>query len=117
YKVTSSQPLPEGPATIRVEFVSDGGVGKGGKVGLYVNDKKVGEGRVDKTVPGRFSADETFDIGMDTGSPVSTDYKSPNSFTGRIRKVTSDLAPLAPATRGEIEKLEHKVKFRKAMSD
>jgi len=117
YKVTSSQPLPEGSATIRVEFLSDGGVGKGGKIVLYVNDKRVGEGRVDKTVPGRFSADETFDIGMDTGSPVSTDYKSPNAFTGKIKQVTFDLAPIEPATRGEIEKLKREVKFRKAMSD
>src|SRR5262249_34949918 len=96
YKITSSQSLPEGQATIRVEFLSDGGVGKGGKVELYVNDKKVGTGRVDKTVPGRFSADETFDIGMDTGSPVSTDYRSPNAFTGKITKVTFDLGPVAP---------------------
>jgi len=115
--VTSSQPLPEGPATIRVDFVSDGGVGKGGKIELYVNDKKVGQGRVDKTVPGRFSADETFDVGMDTGSPVSADYKSPNPFTGKIKKVTFDLMPIAPATRGEIEKREREIKFRKAMSD
>src|SRR5262249_41599415 len=113
YKVTSSQPLSEGPTTIRVEFVSDGGVGRGGKIALYVNEKKVGEGRVDKTVPGRFSADETFDIGMDTGSPVSTDYKSPNAFTGKIKLVTFDLAPIEPATRGEIEKLEREVRFRK----
>jgi len=72
---------------------------------------------VEKTVPGRFSADETFDIGMDTGSPVGKDYKSPNAFTGRIERVTFDLGPIDPGTRGEIEKLEHKVRFRKAMSD
>jgi arylsulfatase len=115
--VTSPQLLPEGPATVRVEFLSDGGVGKGGKVDLYVNNKKVGTGRVDKTVPGRFSADETFDIGMDTGSPVSTDYKSPNAFTGTIRKVAFDLGPITPGTRGEIENLERQVKFRRAMSE
>jgi len=115
--VASSRSLPEGPSTIRVEFVSDGGVGKGGKVELYVNDKKVGEGRVDKTVPGRFSADETFDIGMDTGTPVSADYKSPNAFTGKLKKVTIDLMPLSPTQRGEIDKREREVKFRKAMSE
>jgi arylsulfatase len=89
--VTSSQPLPEGHATIRVVFLSEGGAGKSGTVELYVNDKKVA-GRVEKTVPGRFSAGETFDIGMDTGLPV-------------------------PGTRGEIEKLEREARFRKAMSD
>jgi hypothetical protein len=117
YRVASPQALAAGPASIRVEFVSDGGVGKGGKVDLYVNDKKVAEGRVDKTVPVRYSADETFDIGMDTGSPVSPDYQSPNAFTGTLKKVTIDLKSIAPAQRGKIEELERDVKFRKAMSD
>ena len=117
YKVTASEPLPEGATTIRVEFVSEGGVGKGGNVALYVNDKKVGEGRVDKTVPGRFSADETFDIGMDTGSPVSTAYKSPNPFTGKLSKVTIDLKAVSPMRRGEIENREREVTIRRVISD
>src|SRR6516164_1907775 len=117
YRIASPEALQAGPAAIRVEFQSDGGVGKGGKVELYVNDKKVAEGRVDKTVPVRYSADETFDIGMDTGSPVSLDYRSPNEFTGTIKKITIDLKPIAPTQRGEIEKLEREVRFRKAMND
>jgi arylsulfatase len=117
YRVASPDPLPEGPATIRVEFVSDGGVGKGGKVTLVVNDKKVAEGRVDKTVPGRFSADETFDIGMDTGSPVSTAYNSPNVFTGKINKVTFELGAIPLGIRGDIERIERETRIRKAMSD
>ena len=51
------------------------------------------------------------------GSPVGVDYKSPNAFAGRIDRVTFDLGPIDPGTRGEIEKLERKVRFRKAMSD
>jgi arylsulfatase len=95
YKVTSSEKLPAGPATIRAEFQYDGGgVGKGGLITLFVNDKKVGEGRVDKTVLGRYSADETFDVGMDTGSPVSEDYKSPNPYTGKLQKVQIHLEPV-----------------------
>ena len=50
-------------------------------------------------------------------SPVGADYKSSNAFAGRINRVTFDLGPVAPGTRGEIEKLERKVRFRKAMSD
>ena len=93
-KVTSSEKLQPGPATIRVEFKYDGGgVGKGGMATLFVNDKKVGEGRIEKTVPGRYSADETFDTGMDTGSPVSADYESPFAFTGSLKKVEIDIAP------------------------
>jgi hypothetical protein len=88
YKVTSSEKLSPGPATIRVEFKYDGGgVGKGGTVTLFVNDKKVGEGRIEKTVLGRYSADATFDIGLETGSPVSDDYVSPNPFSGTLRKM------------------------------
>jgi hypothetical protein len=65
-KVASSEKLPPGPATIRVDFKYDGGgTGKGGTATLYVNDKKVGEAHIPKTVPGRYSADETFDIGVD----------------------------------------------------
>jgi len=87
-KVTSSEKLQPGPATIRVEFKYDGGgVGKGGVATLFVNDKKVGEGRIEKTVPGRYSADETFDTVMDTGSRVSADYESPFAFTGTLKRV------------------------------
>jgi arylsulfatase len=94
YKITSADALSPGPATIRVDFKYDGGgVGKGGTVSLFINDKKVGEGRVDKTVLGRYSADETFDIGVDTGSPVSDDYKSPNPYTGMLQKVLIHLQP------------------------
>ncbi|MGY8705551.1 hypothetical protein RAD16_07365 [Bradyrhizobium sp. 18BD] len=93
--VTSSDKLAPGPATIRVEFKYDGGgVAKGGAVTLYVNDKKVGEGRVEKTILGRFSADETFDIGVDTGSPVSDNYASPNPYAGKLRKVEIRLGPV-----------------------
>ena len=46
------------------------------------------------------------------GSPVGSDYKSPNAFAGRIDRVTFDLGPIDPGTRGEIEKLERKVRFR-----
>ena len=94
YRVTSSDPLPAGKSVIRVEFKYDGnGVGKGGTVTLFVNGKKVGEGRVDKTILGRFSADETFDTGLDTGTPVSELYASPFKFTGKLSKVEVDLAP------------------------
>jgi arylsulfatase A-like enzyme len=94
YRVQSSEKLSPGSATIRMEFKYDGGgVGKGGTATLFINDKKVGEGRIEKTILGRYSADETFDIGMDTGSPVSDDYKSPNPYTGTLRKVQINLRP------------------------
>ncbi len=94
YRVTSSEKLPPGKSVVRVEFAYDGGgLAKGGTVAIFINDKKVGEGRVDKTIYARFSADETFDTGLDTGSPVSNLYKSPFKFTGTLKKIEIELAP------------------------
>ena len=84
---------------------------------MFVNDKKVGEGRVEKTIFARFSADETFDTGLDTGSPVSTDYKSPNPFTGKLKKVAIDLGAIPMGIRGDIEKIERETLFRRAMRE
>ena len=48
---------------------------------------------MDKTIYARFSADETFDTGLDTGSPVSNLYESPFRFTGTLNKIEIDIAP------------------------
>jgi arylsulfatase len=64
----------------------------------------VAKGRIKKTILGRFSADETFDTGEDTGSPVSDAYKSPFRFGGKITKIVIDLAP-AKLTAKDLKKL------------
>ena len=75
FKVSGNSAIPAGDHQVRMEFDYDGGgLGKGGTVTLYVDGDKVGEGRVEGTVPMIFSADETADIGSDTASPVSDDY-------------------------------------------
>jgi len=107
YRIRSSERLSPGPATIRVEFKYDGGgVAKGGTVALFVNDKKVAEGRIDKTEPVRFSANETFDTGLDTASPVSTEYHPPFRYTGALKKVEIDVAP-AQLSATDREKLRN----------
>jgi len=94
YIVTSSENVPVGKSTVKYEFIYDGAssadMAKGGKSILYINGKKVAEGHVEKTVPGRFGID-TFGIGEDTGSPVSKNYKAPFAFKGVIDKVDIDL--------------------------
>jgi arylsulfatase len=94
YIITSSENVPVGKSTVKYEFIYDGAnsedMAKGGKSILYINGKKVAEGRVEKTVPGRFGID-TFGVGEDTGSPVSKNYKSPFVFKGVINKVDIDL--------------------------
>jgi hypothetical protein len=113
-KVTGSRALAPGPNVIRVEFRYDGGgIGKGGTASLFVNGEKVGEGRIEATAWGRFSADETFDIGADTGSPVSADYASPDRFTGTIEKVVIDTQPanLNAAEKQTIQRAEQTVRL------
>jgi arylsulfatase A-like enzyme len=92
YTVTGAEALSPGPAVIRMDFKYDGGIGKGGTATLFVNDKRVGEGRIDKTCPGRFGA-ESFDVGMDNGSPVSEHYQSPFAYAGVIKKVQITVRP------------------------
>ena len=51
-----------------------------------------GDGRVEVTVPMVFSADETTDVGKDTGTPVSPDYGATgNEFNGRVHWVQIDI--------------------------
>ena len=65
-----------------------GGLGKGGKVTLYTDGKKVGEGNVDATLMNVFSADDGCDVGEDTGAPVSPDYgPQGNAFNGKVKGV------------------------------
>ena len=53
------------------------------------------QGRIARTVPVRFSLDETFDVGEDTGTPVIETYvdKMPFKFTGKLKKVVVVLEP------------------------
>jgi arylsulfatase len=92
FKSYGEQPAPAGEHQIRMEFAYDGGgLGKGGDVTLYLDGDKVGEGRVEHTVPMLFSADETLDLGRDSATPVSDDHGSDNAFTGRVRWVQIDI--------------------------
>jgi arylsulfatase len=93
FTIEASQPIPAGKHQVRMEFAYDGGgLAKGGNVSLYYDGKKVGEGRVERTVPMAFSADETTDLGRDTATPVSSDYtRSTSVFNGKVHWVQIDL--------------------------
>ncbi|UXA12123.1 arylsulfatase [Mycobacterium sp. SMC-8] len=95
FYVTADSPIPPGRHHVGFEFVYDGGgLGKGGSVTLYCDEKPVGSGRVERTEPLAFSADEACDVGSDTGSPTSPDYgPQGNGFNGRIDWVKIDIGP------------------------
>lgn len=92
--VAYDEKLKAGKSTIRFEFAYDGGgLAKGGTGTLYVNDKKVGEGRILRTQPMIFSADETADVGIDLATPVVESIGSvrTSKFTGDILRVTVEV--------------------------
>jgi arylsulfatase A-like enzyme len=92
FYVEGTTPVPEGKHQVRMEFAYDGGgLAKGGTATLYVDGEKDVDGRINATVPMIYSADETCDVGRDTGTPVSEDYTAADSaFTGTVNWVQLD---------------------------
>jgi arylsulfatase len=94
FAVVATEKLPAGKSTIRFEFAYDGGgLGKGGTGTLFINDKKVGEGRIERTQPMIFSADETADVGIDLATPVveAIGAERKSKFNGRIPKLAVEV--------------------------
>ena len=93
FYVEGTDPVPPGRHQVRMEFAYDGGgLAKGGQVALYIDGKPTGDGHINATVPMIYSADETCDVGCDTGTPVSEDYTQATSpFTGTIHWVQLDI--------------------------
>ena len=106
FTVAAKEAVPAGKATVRFEFAYDGGgLGKGGLGTIYVNDRKVAEGRIERRQPMLFSADETADVGLDDAMPVTEDYKrGDNAFTGRIHKVTIDVKEMGAGAKAQAAK-------------
>jgi len=115
FKTYGEGALPGGTHQVRMEFAYDGGgLAKGGAVTLFVDGNQVGAGRVEGTEPMVFSGDETADVGRDTGSAVSDDYRSEASvFNGTVSWVQIDIDAAA-------EDLDHLItpeeRFRIAMA-
>jgi arylsulfatase len=100
--------LTAGKHTLEFDFKYDGpGFGKGGTGVLKVDNMEVANKKIPHTIPFLMTVDETFDIGMDTRTPVDDkDYQVPFRFTGKLAKLTFKLGPeqLAEADRKEMHK-------------
>jgi arylsulfatase len=92
YRVSSTAPIPAGRHVLSAEVKVDkeGKFETGGSVTLRLDKAPIGEGRFDKQIGGFFTANESFDIGCDTVSPVSDRYETPFAFTGTIHRVLVD---------------------------
>jgi arylsulfatase A-like enzyme len=120
FTFAAKQPVPAGKATIRYEFAYDGGgLGKGGIGTIFVNGKKVAQGRIERTQAMIFSADEGADVGEDGETPVVENYgiNAPYKFTGKIDKVTIDLKEMKTADKEKKDMARKEASLKKALSD
>ena len=92
YTIMSKEPIPVGDVTLKAVYKSDTDKPfAGATLTFYANEKQIGEGRVEKSIPNRVTLDETLDIGFDTGTPLTEGYDIPFKFTGRFAVVTIEL--------------------------
>jgi arylsulfatase len=96
YSQVATKALMPGDVVVRMQFDADETrPGTGGAVSLYANGERIGEGRIDRTVPIAFSSYAGMDIGRDNGLVVDPAYKTraPYAYTGTVRKIVFDLKP------------------------
>lgn len=95
YRIVATQALPAQAKVIEARFAYDGKSpkerGLGGTVTLWADGIRLGEGRIEKTLPNAFTVLEGMDVGADYGSPVSDKYPFPFPFKGRLDTVTLDI--------------------------
>jgi arylsulfatase A-like enzyme len=117
--------LSPGKHTLEFDFKYDGlgfgtlafnsvsGIGRGGTGVLKVDGMEVARQTLEHTIPLIMQWDENFDIGADTGTPVSNDYQVPFRFNGKLDKLTLkiDRPKLSPA---DIEKLKEAMRNNRA---
>ena len=85
FQITSKAALPQGKVELKAVYKVN--EDKTGTVTLFVNGEQVGQGQVSRTHPGQFSLSETFDVGEDTGTPVSKNYTRENMFSGNLDRL------------------------------
>ncbi|MDB5273989.1 MAG: Arylsulfatase [Chitinophagaceae bacterium] len=98
--ITSKKILPTGKLQLKVDFKYDGGEpGSGATVTLYVNNEKVGEGRIEHTLKSVIAYYENIELGRDIVTPVTDKYKVPFVFTGTLHQVVIDLGEITIAQK------------------
>ena len=82
-------PLPAGDVTIAYEMRTPPQPASPADLTFWINGEEAVKGEVQRTVPLIFTASETFDVGLDTSSPVADDYydKAPFAFEGTLKQL------------------------------
>jgi arylsulfatase A-like enzyme len=93
FTVGSTQKLAPGKHTLKFDLAYEGGRGAGGIGTIYVDDNKIGEGKIAKTNYNTFGIDETADVGEDMNTPVYKGYHGKDKFNGKIQKIVVETFP------------------------
>ena len=120
FRQQATEPMPTGEVSVRMEFAADSArPATGGEVTLFVNDKPVGGGRMDHTVPVRFSGYAAMDIGRDNGGVVDRIYESrkPFPFSGTVRRVVFDVKPHRESEETELHAVAARTAAGHALSE
>lgn len=88
YTITSNKVLSQGKHVLKFDFEYEGGRGGGGTGSIYLDETKVGEGKIAHTNSNTFGIDESADVGTDENTPVTPLYAKKERFTGKIKSVT-----------------------------
>ena len=109
-RIAGADKLPPGKHTIDFDFKYDGGgIGKGGSERSRSMARRPPKAASSRPPLGKFSLDESFDVGQDTGTPVIDDYdtRMPFKFTGVLNKLVIHVGPdmLTPEQHGELERV------------
>jgi hypothetical protein len=86
--------LKAGKHTLEFDFTYDGpGIAKGGTGVFKVDGRELATEKLEHTIPFLLTLDETFDVGVDTRTPVESSYEIPFRFNSKIDKLTFKLGP------------------------
>jgi arylsulfatase len=93
-------------------FNNTSGIGRGGTGLLLVDGQEVARQSMDHSIPLIMQWDENFDIGADTGTPVSNEYQVPFRFTGKLDKLTLSInrPELSPEDEKRLREAEQRGK-------
>ena len=92
FEITAQQAISPGTHELEAKLEAAPQRGGSASVTLMVDGTVVGSGDIRRTLPFRFSLDETMDVGSDEGTPVTDAYQAPYRFTGVLDELSIEFA-------------------------
>jgi arylsulfatase len=88
FEITTQPALKAGTHVLEAKFDATPQRGGSASVTLTADGTVLASGSIRRTLPFRFSLDETMDVGSDEGTPVTDAYQAPYRFTGVLEELS-----------------------------